>query len=690
MLEHSLDERYEIKGVLGKGGMGIVYHAYDNILDIDVAIKMLRSDLMGQAAIRLQREAIAAGKLQNPNIARIFDFGQTADSTPYMVMELVSGRSLAQLIQAQGPIPYEAAIRIFMQICQGLEHAHANAIVHRDLKPSNVMLVERDYGAFMVKLLDFGVAKIETDQKLTAEGSIIGSPLYMSPEQVETSSVNFKSDIYSLGCLMFETLSGQLPFKGETSIETMSMHKKTAPPLLSEIAQNIFPEDLVKLVDDCLQKMPEKRPGSAYAIEARLRNILHPVISETSPKEIPKKIYRPETEAEKRFSKLTKSTVFTIGGTLTLAAVIALSMSFSYFEKKGKAEFEEATKSKTSLSRTSETVLNKKFNANPNFEFGQFGGKPAHSAKKESKDEDLKDLRETNYPVLKIKKGHITGTGLKYLTKNDLEWLEIRNPQFICSNVKYLKSFKCLKKYVMSVPELQDENLKELAQVKTLEDITITVGDITDKGVIYLSNLPNLKRLEISNCPKVSPDIGKKLASIRTLTYFTLPGMQSQQSLKAISSSQIKEIGLNGLCLSGAEFTKICSALKPESLCISNMVIKDQDYSGLEKLAGLKKLDFTYNRKFTEALMLELTRIKVPEIDFTESRLEPAQLQKLLLNPNLKKITCNFCRNLKEEDMKKFIQDYKNKWNQNIQAIKLDFDQFEINDMKSKPFRLIE
>lgn len=688
MLEHSLDERYEIKGILGKGGMGIVYHAHDSILGIDVAIKMLRADLMGQAAIRLQREAIAAGKLQNPNIARIFDFGQTKDGSPYMVMELVGGKSLAQVLQEIGAMPYEAAIHIFMQICRGLEHAHANGIVHRDLKPSNVMLVEREYGTFLVKLLDFGVAKIETDQKLTSEGSIIGSPLYMSPEQVETSSVDFKSDLYSLGCLMFETLSGKPPLKGETAIETMSMHKKMAPPLLSDVTQANIPAELVKLIDSCLRKSPADRPESAFLIETELKNILHPVLPENEEKNTPKREYRPETEAEKRLSKMPKSTAFAIGGTLTLAAMIALTMSISYFQKKDKAELEEAGKAATISRPQGEKVIDDEFNANPNFEFSQFDGKPGHSAKKGATDEDLKDLVKTNYPVLKIKKGHISGTGLRYLSKLDLEWLEIRNPLFKCENVKYLKSFKCLKKYVMSVPELQDANLKDLADVKTLKDITITVGDITDKGVSYLTKLPNLKKLEISGCPKVSAEIGKKVATIKTLEYFTLPRMQSQSSLKAIANAKIKNIGLNGLYLSGTDLKKICETLKPETLCLSNMIITDNDYSGLEKLCDLKKINLTYNLKFSPALINALSSLNVPEIDFTESRLEPKQLSMLLNNPHLQKLTFNFCYRLSKDDTENFVKLYKQKWNRDVQAIKLDFDPKELKNIKSKPFEI--
>lgn len=688
MLEHSLDERYDIRGILGKGGMGIVYHAHDSILGIDVAIKMLRADLMGLAAIRLQREAIAAGKLQNPNIARIFDFGQTKDGSPYMVMELVGGKSLAQVIQEIGAMPYEAAIHIFMQICRGLEHAHANGIVHRDLKPSNVMLVEQEYGTFLVKLLDFGVAKIETDQKLTSEGSIIGSPLYMSPEQVETSSVDFRSDLYSLGCLMFETLSSKPPLKGETAIETMSMHKKMAPPLLSEVTQGEIPIELVKLIDSCLRKSPADRPESAFLIETELKNILHPVLPETTEKNSQKREYKPETEAEKRLSKMPKSTAFAIGGTLTLAAIIALSISISYFQKKDKAEFEQATKASTTISPKGQSDIDDKFNANPNFEFTHIDGKPVHSAKKQATDEDLKDLVKTNYPVLKIKKGHISGTGLRYLSKLDLEWLEIRNPQFKCENVKYLKSFKCLKKYVMSVPELQDENLKDLAEVKTLEEVIITVGDITDKGVGYLTKLPNLKRLEISRCPKVSLDIGKKVATIKTLNYFTLPTMQSPSSLKALAKSNIKSIGLNDLYLSGVDINKICTHLKPETLCIANMVATDNDYSGLQKLHELKKLDLTYNLQYSPALVDALSRIDVPEIDFTESRLKQPQLVNLLSNPNLKKITCNFCRNLRDDDMIYFAKEYKKRWNKDVKAIKLDFDQADLKDLKTKPFEI--
>jgi hypothetical protein len=412
------------------------------------------------------------------------------------------------------------------------------------------------------------------------------------------------------------------------------------------------------------------------------------VLPESAHKETLKKEYRPETEAEKLHTKMPKSTAFTIGGTLALSAVIALSMSFSHFQKKEKAEFEQATKASTTTSPKGQSDLDDKINANPNFEFSQFNGKPGHSAKKAATDEDLADLAATNYPVVKIKKGHIKGTGLKYLSKLDLEWLEIRNPQFDCKNVKYLKTFKCLKKYVMSVPELQDANLKDLADVKTLEDITITVGDITDKGVTYLTKLPNLKRLEISRCPKVSAEIGKKVATMKKLEYFTLPRMQSQSSLKAIANSNIKNIGLNELYLSGTDLKKICETLKPETLCLSNMTITDNDYSGLEKLSDLKKINLTYNLRFPPALLNALSCLNVPEIDFTESRIEPKQLAILLNNPHLQKLTCNFCYRLGNDDTENFVRLYKQKWKRDVQAIKLDFDPKELKNIEARPFEI--
>lgn len=684
--EHVIDKRYQMKGVLGKGGMGIVYHVFDKVLGIDVAIKMLQPDAMGLASIRLQREAIAAGKMQNANIARIFDFGQASDGSPYMVMELVSGISLSQFINENGALPYKTAMRIFVQICQGLAHAHSNNIVHRDLKPSNVMLIEQADGSHLAKILDFGVAKMETDQHLTSTGSILGSPLYMSPEQADGLAVDFKSDIYSLGCLMFETLTGQPPLKGKSALETMSMHKNVAPPLVSEVTSDPMPPELVDLVDSCLRKRTEDRPESAKSIENKLDGILNPIVTESA-SPAAKPVYRPETEMEKRLSKFSKNTALVIGALLMVGVVLVLYLSYQHFETKHKAETEGATKVHVELKETANKDADDNYNKNTNFEYGYSEGQRVLLTKKSTRDSDLADIVNSTATVLRIKKGKVKGSGLAYLAKIPLTGIEISSSGFDCRFLSYLKNIKTLKKANLILSDLSDEHVKIIAGVESLEELSIRDAKlITDKGVEYLLSLPNLKKLELIQCPRLSKDVGKKVAQIRTLTEFTMPCMQSPSSLKALQNSNVVCLGIFGLNLNAKELETICANRKLKSLWISNIQMKDNDYSALSKLSGLEKLDLTLEVRFLPELFSALTKVNVPTVDLSNSYVTPKSLHQFINNPYLKKITCDACKGINTKDITAFTQAYEKKWKHPISVTKIGLDEDEIKDFKEMPF----
>lgn len=214
-IPEKIAERYQIKGIIGSGGMGVVLLGYDPNLGIDVAIKMLQKEASDKEVARLQREAMLAGRLNHIHIGKVYDFGTAEDESPYMVMEYFKGQTLSDLIRYKNRLSFEEARPIFIQLCEALLHAHHQGIVHRDLKPSNVFLARQGqgiHGPANVKLLDFGVAKVEASSgEITAAGSIVGSPAYMSPELAEGIDADHRSDIYSLGCLMFETLVGTPP-----------------------------------------------------------------------------------------------------------------------------------------------------------------------------------------------------------------------------------------------------------------------------------------------------------------------------------------------------------------------------------------------------------------------------------------------------------------------------------------------
>lgn len=272
-------EQYEIISVLGKGGMSVVYKARHKLMDRIVAIKLLQGDADELAMARFQLEAKAASSLNHPNIITVYDFG-IINKQAYLVMDCLDGTDLGEVLLKETRLPFDRSVRIFRQVCEGLEHAHSKGIVHRDLKPSNLCLVKGEYGAEQVKIVDFGIAKILSEPgkqqtELTQTGAIFGSPLYMSPEQCLSQPLDIRSDIYSLGCVMYETLTGVPPHQGDTPFSTMTRHISAAAPPFEKAAPDIhINKNMEAIVFRCLEKKREDRYQTAAEILADLPRIL--------------------------------------------------------------------------------------------------------------------------------------------------------------------------------------------------------------------------------------------------------------------------------------------------------------------------------------------------------------------------------------------------------------------------------
>lgn len=269
--------RYQVESLLGTGGMGVVYKAWQENLKRRVAVKVLRQQFLeDQTSVkRFQQEAIAASRLAHPNIVTLHDFGSTEDGYIYMVMDIINGKSLAQEMRERRTIGVERTIKIATQVCDALEHAHRNGIVHRDLKPGNIMLVESPEGGDYVKLVDFGIAKVlekDEDQELTQKGDVFGSPLYMSPEQCLGHDLDGRSDIYSLATVMYECLTGCVPHKGRNAIETIDKQIHQAPASFADVRPDIYiPERLEAVVMKALAKSPAARQQTMKELASELQ-----------------------------------------------------------------------------------------------------------------------------------------------------------------------------------------------------------------------------------------------------------------------------------------------------------------------------------------------------------------------------------------------------------------------------------
>ncbi len=272
-----IPSRYEVLSELGSGGMGAVYKVRDRNLDAVFALKLLKfPNFRKEQALRFQKEAQASGALRHKKIVSIVDFGISNEQVPYMVLEFVEGQTLKELLTESGPLPLEQALPIFEQIALALAYAHDKGVVHRDLKSSNILITSSDQGGLIAKIFDFGIAKIMTVDKkatFTPRNTIIGTPAYMSPEQSSGARSDGRSDIYSFGCVMFETLTGTVPFVRNTALELVKAHANQSPPRLSEMLGSSLPDGIEEIVDTCLRKNKEDRYASARILYEKLQGL---------------------------------------------------------------------------------------------------------------------------------------------------------------------------------------------------------------------------------------------------------------------------------------------------------------------------------------------------------------------------------------------------------------------------------
>ena len=271
-----IDNRYKIIKSIGEGGMANVYLAFDTILEREVAVKILRGDLAEDEKFvrRFQREANSASSLKHPNIVEVYDVGED-DGKYFIVMEYINGKTLKSLIKKRGILTLEEVIDIMLQLTSAVSCAHDSYIIHRDIKPQNVMILEDG----RVKITDFGIAMALNNNELTQTNSVMGSVHYLPPEQASGSGSTIKSDIYSLGILMFELLTGKLPFKGENAVEIAIKQMREQIPSVRSISPDI-PQSVENVVLRACAKNPKNRYENAREMFEDIKTCLDPVRSD--------------------------------------------------------------------------------------------------------------------------------------------------------------------------------------------------------------------------------------------------------------------------------------------------------------------------------------------------------------------------------------------------------------------------
>lgn len=463
-----LPDRYRIDCKLGEGGMGTVYKARDLSLQIDVAVKVLRSrQAPEQALARFQQEAKTASRLKHPGIVTILDFGVVDGEMPYMVLEYVEGCSLETLLQKRGPLCLEEALPLFIATAEALAHAHGEGVLHRDLKPDNVMVV----GQNQIKLLDFGIAKFAESEGMaavTSTGALLGSPLYMSPEQARArggqEAVDCRSDIYSLGVLMFKSMSGRVPIQADSVIETISLKTEQPAPLLSTTGAPSN-EELDRILARCLAIDPESRYTS---VEELLKDLTSLYVLEEFPFDLSEASTDNAEDVKSMSGTRFESRALLYPGAFCVAALLVLG-GFLFFQLQRPVS-----------SPPSAEVADTSGLESADFLIDEGGGRWTVSQGADPKTFAI--LAEK--PLLKevsIKQSEITRAMLAPLKRTSIEQITLED-----------------------VGNLSPLTLKEIASISSLERLRfVDCFGIDRPGLEALSGMPELRRLFLEYCQKV-------------------------------------------------------------------------------------------------------------------------------------------------------------------------------------------
>lgn len=278
----TIDGKYLIQSPLGEGGMAVVYRANHIQMERTVVIKVMQGWLLSNrnSVERFERECKLTAKLNHPNIVSVYDVGTINGKEPYLVMEFIDGESLADKIDKNGALPYTTTANIIIQICRGLQEAHSNGIIHRDLKPDNVLLQHKSDRPDWVKIVDFGISNlVQGSKRLTKTGRMVGTPEYIAPEQLKDRPIDIRTDLYGIGVMMFEMLTGHVPFDGESAEAILMKHLLEDAPPMSEVKPDLPQPNLFQpIVDKLMRKDPDERYQTATELRLDVERALNDIL----------------------------------------------------------------------------------------------------------------------------------------------------------------------------------------------------------------------------------------------------------------------------------------------------------------------------------------------------------------------------------------------------------------------------
>jgi len=602
--------KYVFVDRLAAGGMGVVFKAKQVELERVVAIKMLQTANSTPTSIRrFQIEAQALAKLDHPNLVRVFEMGVTDYGQPFTVMEFVDGMGLDELIADRGHLSMAKAMNVFLQVCDGLAYVHDYGILHRDLKPSNIMLVNPYDENPKVKLVDFGIAKImdNTSMKtLTQTGEVFGSPLYMSPEQAKGTVVDQRADIYSLGCVFYEALSGVPPFWGTSVVEViLKQVGENAKPLNSVVHGNKFPNSLEAIVG----RMLEKDPNNRYQSVDQLQKELAALASEH------RNWYHIPLPPALEKSSLKPAVAWTLGivGVLLLSGISCLIAFYALGEKRDVQNYKPFQMDATTLyqipEEASKTYLSAKDMKSPSNEpdLNKASAAELRSAKLKviGGREPLVSLDGENCPVETL--AWLKNRKAKYITELEAE----EQPVAITDATLPLIQDLPLLLLKVNYTSLTDKSIPVLTKFRNLEELEIDGLQLTAADCRALHQLKMLSKLNVGDCGLNDEAFGA-LCDLKTLKQL---GAEFNKAITSQGLAKLPELPIARLALTATGIDDrsapiFASLPSLQELQIGDTHITDQSLPYLEKIKSLRSLDLAHTQ-ITDA---GLSRLKMPAL----------------------------------------------------------------------------
>lgn len=522
-------ERYKPIELLGSGTSGLVYKARDRLLNKLVAVKTMNVRSSEQL-VKFQEEAKATSILKHESIVKVMDFGVTDSEVPYMVLEYLESCTLEERLSEKERLPWWQVQSIILDMCDALAYAHENGIFHRDLKPGNILLQFDENDNVSVKIIDFGLAKITNkDEEASGEKTgIVGTPYYMSPDQGLGLDFDARSEIYSFGCVLFEMLTGKVPFAGETPLQTLSMHANSPAPRISDLTGIIFLDEIEELVSKCLAKDREKRFSSFVEVRQFVGGISQSGRHEDET-EYGDTVSGESVKADNK-ARLVKTAIVSSFVLLIGAGAYFLYSSYTAALKKAKEnkiviKVESPAKQREVINSLSVPLEDHVFGGTWEIISHKSGEYMAEG--KGVTDEDFKKLDlSKKFTRLKIKlSDDVTGEGLVYLKSKPLRSIEIVSTRFNDQGAKNLLLFPKLRTFQLKFSnELTEAGIDEIGKLKKLETIQFWNMRLPKNTLQMVSKLKRLTLVDLGNCKPVPLDGVKELSKLPRLNVLKICG----------------------------------------------------------------------------------------------------------------------------------------------------------------------